>query len=162
METPELIEKKELTIDEILKAFAEYPMAPIAIFDSTEDAGESVQDCLEGIDFSTGMVIAERVTFYPRQIKLILKDVKKITDEDALKVAHIFFGDNPNVKPLDGRLLAQSLYDNETAFTPAEYFALTDTLKSLNYGVKPPFGKGHWAVDGSYFSLGLAIKPKGE
>lgn len=161
METPIETEKKELTVDEILKAFAEYPLAPIAIFDST-DGSEPVQDILEGIDFVSKQVIAERTNFDPRIIKLILKDVKRMSDEDALQVAKIFLGESPQVRALDGRLIAQSLYDNETAFTPAEHHALMNTLKSLNYGIKPPFGKGHWAVDGSYFSLGLAIQPKSE
>lgn len=156
----ELQEEKKLTKLEILKAFAEYPLQTIAIFDG--DIEYPIQDIVEGIDFVSEAVIAERARFEPEQIKLVLKNVKKLSDEEALTIANAFMNNHPMVRALDGRLLAQSFFDEETSFTPNEYIFLTGILKGLGYAVKPPFGKGHWASSMDYFSLGLAIEPKFE
>lgn len=76
----------EITDEIICSVFAQYPKAPIAIY---EEGCDPVSHYLEGVDFCNNEIIAERVHWKPKQIKLILKPVSSITDEDALQIAKI-------------------------------------------------------------------------
>ncbi|MEO6305117.1 MAG: hypothetical protein ABIP51_18305 [Bacteroidia bacterium] len=146
-----------LTKAELLKIFAQYPLNPIAIF----DGDMPVQDKIEGVDFVSETVIAERTNYDPKLIKLILSPVSKMTSEDSLEIAETYFGEKSKGKILafQGIELSNALTSNETEFTPSEYIELLDLVKSKQYATKTPFGKNHWAAKKTLFELGVAIEP---
>jgi hypothetical protein len=150
-------EIKELTIQEILFALAQFPLAPIAI---CEPGCEPVSDVIEGIDFDGERVMAEHTSYPPEWIKLILKPIDKMSAEDSIEVAVAFLGEKhrERIVPFQGKDFAKTLFTNELEFSPNEYLDLISILRNKGYETKPPFGKSHWAHSKSYFDLGLAIE----
>lgn len=72
-------------IDRLL-IFATYGKAPIAIL---EYGSAPVSHYLEGVDFHTEKVLAERVSYEPKRIVLLLKDVNNIEDEHLYDLSDI-------------------------------------------------------------------------
>lgn len=155
--TDRIIEPTELTIEEILMVFGNHPLHSIAI---CEPGCEPVSDVIEGVDFVNKKVIAERTTYDPKHIKLILKRIDKITDDVLLEIAINFLGEQHKSKifPFQGKELIKSLFVDNIEFSPNEYIHLIEILKNKEIETKPPFGKNHWAKDKTYFDLGLAIE----
>ena len=150
---------KELSNLEILEIFSQYPLFPIAI---CEPNNEPVSAILEGIDYRAETVISERVNYPISYIKLILKSVEKITDEESLNIAIEYFGEKYREKIISyqGRELVKSLFNDEIEFTPLEFLNLNSIIKAHGFATKNPFGKNHWAKNKNLFELNLAIESK--
>lgn len=105
-------------IKEKLRFLAQYPKQSCIITEGGARHETIVtHDCIEGVDYVLGKVICERVNWDPSQITLLLKDVKNISDEDALGVCKVY-GDYSSHLNL-GKYLAESvmkLSDPSSAF----------------------------------------------
>jgi hypothetical protein len=145
----------ELTISERLNIFAQYPKNPIAILDGVPWTPDKV----EGVDYIQEILIAERTSFDPLLIKLILTPAQKMTDEDALQFAKDFYlgKKDDKVLAIDGKIIVNSFFSNDTEYSPSEFFFIINWLKNKRYAIPVPFGKGHWAENKSLFELGVAI-----
>ncbi len=71
-----------------VKVFAQYPSAKLLI---CEPNTEPVEHYLEGVDFYLNQVIAERVNYNPDWIKLILKPIYSITDQDLIECCFVSY-----------------------------------------------------------------------
>lgn len=76
---------------------APYYRVSLIIF---EPDTKPVSDYLQGVDYVTHEVIAERVKHNPRWIKLVLKPLSKITDADIIEVAKIEMYDTNQLKEI--------------------------------------------------------------
>lgn len=71
----------------ICQVMAPYYKCPLVIY---EPSAQPVSHYLEGVDYNQNQIIAERVNYNPQWIKLVLKPLSKITDNDALEVGKMF------------------------------------------------------------------------
>lgn len=69
---------------------AQYPLQSCLI----QDGSELVSDRLEGFDFITGQVIAERVNWSADQIQVCLKSLIDLTEVDLTRLANLFLAKN--------------------------------------------------------------------
>lgn len=83
----------EITDEIICQVMAGYPKQRLLIF---EPGIEPVEHYLEGVDFYLNEIIAERVNYNPKWIKLILRPLDRITYEDAKGCAQIIMN-NKNI-----------------------------------------------------------------
>ncbi len=77
---------KNITNEIRLNIFGQYPLQPILI---CEPNIQKVSHYLEGVDYSNGTVIAERVRWNPEWIRMHLKSLDLISDEDAIGLADL-------------------------------------------------------------------------
>lgn len=146
----------KLTKEEYLNIFSQYPLCPIAIF---EEGTEPVPDILEGIDFVANKVIAERTSWEPEQIKLILIDAKKVPLPICLEIANSFF-DNKKLKrelfPIDGKALIEGLEDEDLSFQ--QFTKLLNLLRFHKIAVPTTYPVDHFAYGKTLFELGVAVE----
>lgn len=74
----------QLTTSEQLKIYAKYIGSPILIIE--EGIEPIYHHMLEGIDFVNQNLIAERVNYKVENIKLLLNDIRDVTDDKVLEL----------------------------------------------------------------------------
>lgn len=81
----------KLTEKEIVQVFALYPLCPVMIFDNPENPAEGVPDQVEGLDFIVPGIVCERITrSLLKELKLVLKPIHHITDNQALMLCRCY------------------------------------------------------------------------
>lgn len=102
-----------------IKAIAQYLGQRIVI---CEPGTKPVSDYLEGVDLRSNIVmatvIAERVSYPLSWIKLILRPLSAITDEDAIELGYII---DPKVGPLEQGDLLKEISSVVDALSNSEY-----------------------------------------
>lgn len=145
--------KSQLTNYEKFLIFVQYLGKPIAIFDSTD--GIPTVDTIEGFDFVSKEIIAERASYHVNEIKLILK--KDILVKDAEEMSKLFFNSIESDAEYFLYCLASLKY-NKLLYKDA--IGLINILREFSYEIPTPFSSSHWAYGKSLFELGLAIPSK--
>lgn len=146
----------ELTKEEYLNIFSQYPLCPIAIF---EEGCEPVPDILEGIDFVDKIVIAERTTWDPKEIKLILINADKVPLPICLEIAKSFYDDKKlkiELFPIDGKALIEGIKEQDLSFH--QFTKLINLLKLYKISLPTTFAVDHFAYGKTLFELGVAIE----
>lgn len=173
----------KLTDLEIVKVFSLYPECPTLIFDSNPP----VPDKVEGIIYRLPQIYCEHVSWPPITVKLVLKQLKYMPNQDILFAAKTY--DNTGFVGTTGKTIQIPPKENEpiirqimfgpdwpfmynvnletgsiTMFREGRAFGASDTQLLLtqfylknNYAIPLYFEPGHWANGKTAIDLGIAV-----
>ncbi len=155
----------EITSKIKCKIFSQYLGESILIFEPNIDP---VSHWLEGIDFDLKQVIAERVNYNPDWIKLILRPLTDITNEEAIEMAELCGGikgeillNRPeNLKDKDIHFSVQ-VYTNKpkfSSYSTPKYWTDSYGATAYQYLQSKGFDLPHYLLGGKTLEQsGLAI-----
>lgn len=149
----------QLTNEETAKVFAMYWGSEILISQNDQPIIEKVQGSL---CYSSSLTIWSCQTGYNTKffkVKLLLKPLSSISDEDAVEVARLANYLKLKTKMAAiGRDVINSLIGKTHTYHYSQPFAIFQYLISKGYAVPLFFGVNHWANGKNAFELNIAIE----
>jgi len=144
---------------DLCKVFSLYTLCDVAI----TDVKPYVQDYVEGVDFVQEVIICERTNYSPSLIKLLLKDIDDISDEDATELSKICCNSSSRylISSFTGKKIAQTIKDSKCYLPSLSHLNFSfakEFLIKKKYAVPIFFGVDHPANNISLFDLGVAIR----
>lgn len=179
------MKNNQLTDLEIVKVFGLYPLCPVAVFDKV-DPYRPVLDLVEGVIFDTPQVYCEHVTCDPKTVKLQLKPIHHISDQDLYNLTRLYDNtgwlgangktfsilpktDEPLIKIIDIggwpysyrvdlRSGSVTMYKEGRAFSASDnQLLIAQWYHDNNFATPLYFGKNHWANGKTAIELDVAI-----
>ncbi|CAB4219060.1 Alpha-ketoglutarate-dependent dioxygenase AlkB-like [uncultured Caudovirales phage] len=149
------------TAEEWCEIFGSYPKCPISI---NEKGSDPVPDHVEGVDFITNTIIAERTSYAPDysdesiyRLTLLVKRAADISDEHATEISKMcyYFNQQRHDPIAYGKMMAAHVQGNGDALVPDDSYyscrdgeGATEIIKILTHmrrnGYATPYGR--WSV----------------
>ncbi len=171
----------KLTPEEIVFAFSKYPLCKTEIFDA-KPGDLSVPDHLQGLNYINFKVNCEFTSFEPHEVKLVLTQLKHITDNDIYCACYAcdnvpFIGTVPDEwqikrendvikvghKAKMHRYQVDNHNGNVNVFVNERHSTLGCQANAIqyfyqnNYALPLYFGARHWANGKTLLDLGNAV-----